>query len=223
MPFRNRHHAGKELALLLKREVTRPAIVYALPRGGVPVAVEVAQALGAPLDLVIARKIGHPHSPEYAIGAVTETGQPVFNEDERRAVDPVWLATRIASERSEARRRRELYCAGLGRQSAHGRCAILVDDGIATGLTMEAAVREVQADAPAQLIVAVAVAPRDTADRFAAEVDRFVAVVIPDYFEGAVGSYYEDFRQVTDEDVQRELARVWEHEPAARADAGSRS
>jgi predicted phosphoribosyltransferase len=221
MPFTNRHHAGKELALVLRRHVTKPAIVYALPRGGVPVAAEVAEALDVPLDLVIARKIGHPHSPEYAIGAVTETGQPVFNEDERRTVDPVWLATRIAAERSEARRRRELYCAGLVRKSAEGRCAILVDDGIATGLTMEAAVREVKADRPSKLIVAVAVSPRETADRFAKEVDRFVAVEIPDYFEGAVGAYYQDFRQVTDDDVQRELARLWERESTGQADVRS--
>ncbi|MDR3419432.1 MAG: phosphoribosyltransferase family protein [Nevskia sp.] len=213
MRFHDRHHAGQALAEALKPHLEGPAIVYALPRGGVPLAVEVARACSLPLDLVIPRKIGHPHQPEYAICAVTETGEPICNEDERRAVDPQWLAQRIEAERREARRRRELYSGGQARRSARGRCAILVDDGIATGLTMEAAVAEVRQDNPTRLIVAVPVAPRDTAERFAGLVDRFVAVQIPEFYAGAVGYYYEDFRQLSDRDVQEELARLPAAEP----------
>lgn len=208
MRFRNREEAGRKLAALLERRVHGPAIVYALPRGGVPVAAEIARALGLPLDLVIPRKLGHPWQPEYAIGAVTETGAPVFNEVERAALDPSWLERKIADERREARRRRELYCGGQARTSAEGLCAILVDDGIATGLTLEAALREVRADRPASLIIAVGVAPPEAAARLRALVDDFVAVQIPDHFEGAVGSYFVDFHQLSDDDVIAQMAAL---------------
>lgn len=208
MRFQNRYDAGKRLARLLKSRVQGPAIVYALPRGGVPVALAVARSLNLPLDLVIPRKLGHPMQPEYAVGAVTETGEPVFNEDERKGLDPAWLQARIASERSEARRRRELYSGGRPRHSARDLTAIIVDDGVATGLTLEAAVREIRADAPSRLVVGVGVAPRDTAERFAAQVDDFVAVLLPEYYAGAVGAYFEDFHQLSDADVLDALATL---------------
>lgn len=224
MRFMNRRHAGRELARLLEKAIEKPAVVYGLPRGGVPVAVEIGLALDLPVDLVIPRKIGHPWQPEYAICAVTETGAPVCNENERRRADPEWLAARVDAERKEAYRRRALYCEGRPRASAAGRCAVLVDDGIATGLTMEAAVREVQADQPSRLIVAVAVSPVETAERFARAVDQFVAVAVPDYFEGAVGAYYDDFRQMSDQDVLDELARVRATAaPATEKRAGAKS
>ncbi len=201
MRFKNREEAGRLLGGVLRGHVRQPAIVYALPRGGVPVAVAVARALDLPLDLVIPRKLGHPWQPEYAIGAVTETGEPVCNEDERRRVDPEWFEAKVAAERREARRRRLLYCAGRARTSARGQCAILVDDGVATGLTLEAAIREIRADGPSRVIAAVGVAPADTAERFRALVDDFVAVQAPEAFQGAVGAYFEDFHQLTDDDV----------------------
>ncbi len=170
-----------------------------------PVAVEIARRLGLPLDLIMARKIGHPQQPEYAIGAVTETGEPVFNAEERQQLDADWLAARISAERAEARRRRELYCGGRARRSAHGQCAIIVDDGVATGLTLEAAIRELRGDHPARLIVAVGVAPPDTAQRFRAQVDDFVAVHVPAQFQGAVGAYFEDFHQLGDDDVLAQM------------------
>lgn len=218
MRFIDRRHAGRELARVLEPHIERPAPIYALPRGGVPVAVEAALVLGLPVDLAIARKIGHPWHPEYAICAVTETGEPVCDEDERVRVDPEWLAARVEIERREARRRRELYGHGRERASAEGRCAILVDDGLATGLTMLAAIREVRADRPSRLIVAVPVAPADTAGRIAASVDRFVAVSAPELFQAAVGAYYEDFRQLSDAGVAAELARM--EQPVARRAAG---
>lgn len=201
MRFKNRSEAGKLLGAILKTHVHKPAIVYALPRGGVPVAVEVARALDLPLDLVIPRKLGHPWQPEYAIGAVTETGEPVCNEEERARVDAEWFRAKIATERAEAHRRRELYCGGQPRRSAKGQCAVLVDDGVATGLTLQAAIQEVRADQPSRLIVAVGVAPADTAEHFRSLVDDFVAVQIPEYFQGTVGAYFEDFRQLSDDDV----------------------
>ncbi|MBX6421633.1 MAG: phosphoribosyl transferase [Nevskia sp.] len=219
MRFRDRHQAGALLARALVPYLESPAIVYALPRGGVPVAAEVARRFKLPLDLVIARKIGHPWRPEYAIGAVTETGTAVFNEEERASLDPAWVEKTVAAERAEARRRRERYRAGRERTSAAGRCAILVDDGIATGLTLRAAVAEVRADRPARLIVAVPVAPRETARDFAGLADRFVAVLVPDEFMGAVGAYYEDFRQIGDQEVIEELARCARNAVAARAGA----
>lgn len=201
MRFKNRAEAGRLLGAILKAHVRKPAIVYALPRGGVPVAVEIARALDLPLDLVIPRKLGHPWQPEYAIGAVTETGEPVCNEEERRRVDPEWFSAKVATERAEAHRRRQLYCGDRPRTSAKGQCAVLVDDGVATGLTLQAAIQEVRADEPSRLIVAVGVAPADTAERFRGLVDDFVAVQIPEYFQGAVGAYFEDFHQLSDDDV----------------------
>ncbi|MEQ1440348.1 phosphoribosyltransferase family protein [Fontimonas sp. SYSU GA230001] len=201
MRFKNRAEAGRLLGAILKNHVHKPAIVYALPRGGVPVAIEVARALDLPMDLVIPRKLGHPWQPEYAIGAVTETGEPVCNEDELRHVDREWFKAKVAAERAEAHRRRALYCGGRPRMSARDQCAVLVDDGVATGLTLQAAVQEVRADHPARLIVAVGVAPADTAERFRTLVDDFVAVQIPEYFQGAVGAYFEDFHQLSDDDM----------------------
>ncbi|MFP5305924.1 MAG: phosphoribosyltransferase, partial [Gammaproteobacteria bacterium] len=166
MRFRNREHAGNLLADALSTRIHEPAILYALPRGGVALAAVIARRLQLPLDLVIPRKIGHPWQPEYGIGAVTENGEPVFNEEERRRADPAWLERAIAGQRSEARRRRELYSGGRPRTPAQGRCAILVDDGVATGLTLRAAVAEVRADRPARIVVAVGVAPPETAARF---------------------------------------------------------
>jgi predicted phosphoribosyltransferase len=208
MRFDNRRQAGQALARALAPELQRPAIVYGLPRGGVPLAVEIALAHKLPLDLAIPRKIGHPWQPEYAICAVTETGQPVCNEEELRRVDKAWFRARVEAERKEARRRRVFYRGDHPRMSAAGQCAILVDDGIATGLTMQAAVADVRADGPARLIVAVAVAPRETVEHFAGFVDRFVAVHVPDFYAGAVGNYYLDFHQLSDQDVLDELARL---------------
>lgn len=207
MRFRNRHDAGQLLAEVLRAHIRRPAIVYALPRGGVPVAAEIARICELPLDLVIARKVGHPMQPEYAVCAVPETGEPVCNADERRRLDPAWLEQRIAAERAEARRRRERYAGGQPRPLATGKDAVVVDDGIATGLSMEAALSEIRADRPARLIVAVPVAPPDTVTRFRGLCDEVLAVDVPEYFLGAVGAYYTDFRQLTDEDVIEELAR----------------
>ena len=141
MYFRNREDAGRKLASLLTKYRGRDAVVFALPRGGVVLGVEVAAALDVPLDLVIPRKIGHPVNPEYAIAAITEHGDLACNEVEIAMIDPAWFRSQQVNERREAQRRRDLYMNGRKEHSAANRIAILVDDGIATGLTMRAAAR----------------------------------------------------------------------------------
>lgn len=199
--FKDRVDAGRRLARLLEKYRGQDAVVYALPRGGVPVAREVARTLDCPLDLIIIRKIGHPGNPEYALAAVAEDGLLVVNEEHLARVDRQWFEAEKARQIQEARRRRELYLQGRESVSAAGKIAILVDDGIATGSTMLVAVNKVRQEKPAKIVVAVAVSPKDTAARFAAEVDEFVAVIIPEIFWGAIGYYYEDFSQVADEEV----------------------
>lgn len=201
MRFRDRREAGQKLAQALARYRGREGIVYPLPRGGVVPGVEIARALGMPLDLVIPRKIGHPYNPEYAICAVTEHGAPVCNEREVAQVDPEWFRKRVEAERREARRRRELYLAERGPLPVEGKIAIVVDDGIATGLTMRAAIQDVKQRKPARVVVAVPVAPKDTADRLAREVDEVAALDVSDFYLGAVGAYYDDFPQLTDDEV----------------------
>lgn len=206
MHFANRTEAGQLLAAALAPYRGDDVVIYALPRGGVVLGAEVARAMQAPLDLVIARKIGHPYNAEYAIGAVSEGGYEVFNEEERANVDPAWFRRAEADTRAEAQRRRAQYLHGRARRSAAGKTAILIDDGIATGLTMFAAIAEMQAMQPRRLIVAVPVIPRETADKLAPLVDAVVALEIPTVFLGAVGAYYTDFPQVSDAEVIALLA-----------------
>jgi predicted phosphoribosyltransferase len=203
MRFKDRTEAGKKLAQALDMYRQQSAVVYALPRGGVVLAVEIAQALHLPLDLIIPRKIGHPYNAEYAIGAVTEAGEPVYNEWEIARLDPYWLKQQVASERQEARRRRELYLQGQEPVSVAAKTAILVDDGIATGLTMLAAIRDIKQRQPSRVVVAIPVAPRDTVERLLQEADEVVGLDITDHYRGAVGAYYDYFPQVSDAEVIR--------------------
>ena len=207
MRFKDRTEAGQRLAFALARYRYQPGVVYPLPRGGVVLGVEIARYLQMPLDLIIPRKIGHPRNPEYAIGAVTETGEMICNEREIARVDPHWLEQRVALERQEARRRREQYLGTNEPVAVTGKLAILVDDGIATGLTMRAAIAEVKRRRPASVVVAIPVSPKDTAELLAREVDAVVGLDITDFYWGAVGAYYEQFAQVTDEEVMDLLQR----------------
>lgn len=201
MRFRDRTEAGRLLADALAKYQGKEGIIYPLPRGGIVLGVEIARALNMPLDLIIPRKIGHPYSPEYAICAVTESGEPICNEDEIARIDQDWLRARIKEERNEARRRRELYLGEKKPLDAAGKTAILVDDGIATGLTMRAAINDARQRRPAHIVMAVPVSPADTAERLGQEVEEVVALDIPVFYLGAVGAYYDDFTQVTDDDV----------------------
>jgi putative phosphoribosyl transferase len=201
MRFKNRTQAGIELAQALSKYNNTDGIVYALPRGGVPLGVEVAKALHMPLDLIIPRKIGHPSNPEYAICAVGESGALVCNEAEVSRVDQEWFQQQVQAEREEARRRRTYYLKHRESVPLKGKTAIIVDDGIATGLTMEAAIQDAKQQGPGKVVVAVPVAPRDTMDRLRHEVDEVVTLDIPEVYLGAVGAYYDHFAQVSDEEV----------------------
>jgi len=208
MRFHNRIDAGRQLALALTKFRGQDGIVYPLPRGGVELGVEIARVLAMPLDLVIPRKVGHPFNPEYAICAVTEFGTPICNEHEIAQVDPVWLRQSVENERREARRRRERYLATRVPLPVEGKIAILVDDGIATGLTLRAAIQDIRARRPKWLTAAIPVAPNDAAEKLRREVDELVALDVSDFYLGAVGAYYDEFPQLSDDTVVQ-LLNAW--------------
>jgi len=199
--WEDRVEAGQELAKRLAKYRGKNAVVYGLPRGGVVVAAEVAKALNVPLDVIIARKIGHPFSPEYAIAAVTETGELVTNEFEVSELGEKWLESAAAKEMAEAKRRRELYMGQRKHISAKNRIAIVVDDGIATGLTLEAAIKQLKKERPAKIVIAVPVVPDDVAVELEAEIDKLVYLRRENEFFGSVGSYYQRFEQTEDQDA----------------------
>lgn len=210
MVFKNREEAGKKLAEKLEKykqsfsaNKGKDVVIYALPRGGVVLGVEIAKKLQAPLDLLIIRKIGHPFNPEYALCATSENAHMVCNEEELAGVDKEWFQNEAAKERQEAKRRREVYLARRKLIPAKGKTAIIVDDGVATGLTIFAAILEIKHQETKKVVVAVPVAPPETADQIKSKVDEFVALEVPEVFLGAIGSYYEYFPQVTDEEVIR--------------------
>jgi putative phosphoribosyl transferase len=198
--FLDRVDAGKRLAQALLTYKGKPVVVYALPRGGVVLGVEVARALEAPLDLIVVRKIGHPFQPEYAIGAVAEDGYLVTNPAEVAQLDKRWVEHATAAELDEAQRRRRLFLQGRAPIDVTDKIAIIVDDGLATGLTMSAAIHEIRGRGPRQVVVAVPVAAAATMDKLKADVDDFVALYIPEWFV-AVGAFYRRFDQVSDEEV----------------------
>ncbi|MFN4175703.1 phosphoribosyltransferase [Phenylobacterium sp.] len=210
MPFRDRADAGRRLAEALAGHAGEDATVLALPRGGVPVAAEVAQALKAPLDLVLVRKIGAPFDEELAMGAVADAGTPctVRNEDviASLGVDKATFEAVRLRELAEIERRREAYLKGRARAKVEGRVAIVVDDGVATGATTRAALLAVRMQRPSKVVLAVPVAPIETLEVLRREADEVVCPE-PQVFLGSIGAYYDDFRQVSDETVTATLAR----------------
>ncbi len=205
--FKDRKDAGTQLAEKIKDYAgRRNVLVLALPRGGVVTGVEIANRLRAPLDVLIVRKIGHPWHPELAVGAISETGSIVYNEDVVASVGVTkdYLRGEAARQREEIARRQQLYRNGQKLVNLGGKTVILVDDGIATGATIKAAVETLKREQVGKLIVAVPVAPPYTAAELQRMVDVFVCLDIPEDFM-SVGSYYEDFMQVTDADVTRLL------------------
>ena len=210
MSFRDRNEAGRRLATELMHYKDQHPVVLALPRGGVPVAAEVAAALGAPLDLVLVRKIGVPYQPELAMGAVVDGDAPITvrNEDVIGFSGVSEAELRASGERelAEIERRRERYIGTRARPEVAGRIAIIVDDGIATGATIRAALRATRARGPQKLVLAVPVAPTDTLAALRDEADEIVCLEDHAAF-GAIGYYYLDFRQVSDEEVSALLAR----------------
>lgn len=208
MIFDSRQEAGILLAKKLKKYKNSNAVVYALPRGGVVVGAEIAKALNLPLDLIVSRKISHPHYPEYAIGAITDHGTQILNNIEILEVNPQWLDRAIEEQYEEAKRRREIYMEGRKETSAKGKIAIIVDDGIATGYTMQAAIKDIEKQHPASIVIAVPVTPNGSAKFFSVMVDEFIALEIPRLYAGSVGAYYTRFPQLTDDEVMAILKNV---------------
>lgn len=211
MSFRDRQDAGQRLAGALDSYAGLKPIVLALPRGGVPVAAEIARALGAPLDLLIVRKIGLPQQPELAMGAIVDGPVPIVvrNEDVISAagITEAQFAAVQDREHTEIRRRRERYAGGHPHPELAGRTVIVVDDGIATGATMRAALRAVRSRKPARLILAVPVAAPSSLEALRPETDEIVCLETHEAL-GAIGYYYDDFAQVSDEAVIAALASL---------------
>lgn len=208
--FHDRADAGRQLAERLGEFADRTdVVVLALPRGGVPVAHEVATRIHAPLDVFVVRKLGVPGHGELAMGAVAGEGVEVWNEDviADLAISPAVLAQVAALERAELKRRDQLFRGHRPFPTVGGKTVILIDDGLATGATMEAAVRALRKLSPAQIVVAVPVGARETCQRLATLADRLVCLARPEPFD-AVGLWYEDFSQTTDEEVKRLLPAV---------------
>lgn len=210
MRFKDRAEAGRELGSALLSYKTQRPIVLALARGGVPVAAEVAMQLGAPLDILLVRKIGAPAQPELALGAVVDGGSPVIvrNADIIRLVRVSETQFRALCDRelAEIERRRKRFVGTRKPLSAEGRVTITIDDGIATGATMRAALRATRMHNPETLVLAVPVASAETLEELRDEVDDIVCLERPEHFE-AVGYFYADFHQLTDDDVTRILAQ----------------
>ncbi|MFJ9537623.1 phosphoribosyltransferase [Streptomyces sp. NPDC101225] len=210
MRFHDREQAGRELAARLRIEQEKgmlcDPLVLALPRGGVTVARQVASALDAPLDVLVVRKIGVPYEEELGVGAIVGDDEPLYDEQSLRALGlgDAELAPVVGREREELRRRERLYRQGRPVPELRGRTVIVVDDGLATGVTARAALRFVRRREPARLVLAVPVGPPDAADRLRPEADEVLCLHRPPAFM-AVGAFYEEFDQLTDEDVLRTL------------------
>lgn len=208
-PFADRAAAGRALGReLARRGAGDHPVVLALARGGVEVAAEVAHVLAADLDVLVVRKVGHPRQPELGLGALAEDGQPVFDEAglARTGLTPEDLVDVVSAEREEAGRRVRAYRGDRPAVDVAGRTVVLVDDGIATGVSAHAALRAVRARGPARLVLAAPVASVEALEKLAGEVDEVVVLTVPDRF-GAVSRWYERFGQTTDEEVVRLLPR----------------
>lgn len=211
--YHDRQDAGRRLASALAQHMPmdRP-LVLALPRGGVPVAAEIARALGAELDILVVRKLGHPLQPELAVGAIATGGIRVLNEDIAETVAADSIADVIAREEREVERRSRVYRSERGIPVLQDRNVILVDDGVATGATMLAAVRAVRAAHAHRIVVAVPVGDPGVCVNLGREADRVLCPLQPPALD-SVGRWYDEFPQLTDEQVRAELAAAWSRQP----------
>lgn len=207
-PFIDRVHAGEQLAERLAEHTSDDVVVLALPRGGVILGAEVARELEAPLGVVLVRKIGHPYNPEYAIGAVVDGQEPMYNTAEVGNISDAWLrqAEQSAFTLNEMRKK-QYHGDGLNPPTISGRTVILVDDGIATGLSMEAAIHAARDSGARTVIVAAPVAAPESLARIEDIADEVIVLLDPDEFRGSVGNHYERFEEVTDQAVK---ALLWE-------------
>ncbi len=209
LPFTDRAAAGRALGDRLARMRLVDPVVLALPRGGVPLGLEVARALNAPLDLLLVRKIGVPYQRELAVAAVMDGAAPVVVVDEpiraRAGIARSYIEQQARIELAEIERRRRAYVGGRAPLPVAGRTAIIVDDGIATGTTVRAAIKGLRQRQPARLVLAVPVAPPDTVAKLRDEVDDLVCLAQPEGFS-AIGLFYVDFHQLSDKEVVRAFA-----------------
>ncbi|GAB4190326.1 MAG: phosphoribosyltransferase [Simkaniaceae bacterium] len=199
--YKNRNDAGKQLAELLKNKIRgQPAVVFGLARGGIIIAWEIAKALNIPLGVIMTRKIGAPFNPELAIGAITETGEGYFDEKLIRSLDASeeYIQKQVAQEKQEAKRRLELY--PTEDIKVKGCIALIVDDGIATGATMMAAIKSIKEKHPAKVIVAAPVAPPESVEFIKKKADEVICLFISQDFFG-VSQFYDEFHQVTDAEI----------------------
>ena len=206
MYFIDRIDAGKQLSE--KITINRPenTLVLALPRGGVPLALEISKKHALPLDVIHAKKLVHPLQSEFAIGAIAEKGEPLLNEDVE--IEQKWIDQEAIRVQEEIARRRELYNAFLVQQTLTGKDIILVDDGIATGMTMFAAIEALKKQQPNKITVAVPIITKDTYYQLQSIVDQILYIDVPQQFLGAVGAYYQQFPQITDKEIQTMLKHL---------------
>jgi putative phosphoribosyl transferase len=219
MIFADRKAAGQRLAQLVSKYAGRDdVIVFALPRGGIPVGFEVARALGAPLDVFVVRKLGVPGHEELAMGAIASGGVVVLSRDliDQIGVPEEWIQRVIDGERRELERRELMYREGRPLPDVRGRIVILVDDGLATGATMQAAIAALRRLGPARVVVAVPVAPVETCQALSRQADEMVCAETPEPFR-AVGLWYDDFSQTTDDEVRALLNAAHEKRQEAVA------
>ena len=207
-PFTDRIHAGELLAERLAEHTYEDVVVLALPRGGVILGAEVARELEAPLGVILVRKIGHPYDPEYAIGAVVDGQEPMYNTAEINNISDAWLRqAEQSAHRLNETRKRLYYSDGLKPPTLTDKTVVIVDDGIATGLTMYAAIHATRDSGARMVIVAVPVAAPDSLAGLDEIADEVIVLLDPDEFRGSVGNHYERFEEVTDQEVK---ALLWE-------------
>lgn len=199
MQFENRIDAGRQLAKALNVANPENSVILALPRGGVPLGIILADTIGCPLDVILAKKIVHPLHSEFAIGALTENGELLLNTEIQ--VEDDWIKQETERINQENKHRRKLYGPHITKQELTGKDIIIVDDGIATGMTMFAAIKGVKAEQPNSITVAVPIIPKDTYPELKEQADSVLFVEVPEHFIGAVGAYYQNFPQITDEEV----------------------
>ena len=202
MLFKNRVDAGQRLAEALIGYKGEDLIVYALPRGGIVLGYEISKCLHAPLDLIITRKIGYPGNEECAVCAVAEDGHMICDSSAMSMIDSQWIQENAIKEMEEAKRRRMTYLKGRPPLAVSGKIAIIVDDGVATGLTMMLAIQELKHNNPKKIVVAVPVSSQTAAMKIQQEADELVVLDTPANFY-AVGAHYENFPQLTDDEVIR--------------------
>ncbi|PSS57914.1 phosphoribosyltransferase [Pseudomonas sp. BBP2017] len=216
----NRTEAGRRLVESLLKYANRPdVIILALPRGGVPVAYEVATALQVRLDLMLVRKLGAPSNPEFAMGAIASGGIQIINDDALQAhpIDRVSFEAVVAREAQELSRREKAYRGARPSLRLKDQVVILIDDGLATGSSMMAAVHAVRVQAPSRIVVAVPVGPIETVEALRSEVDEVICSLIPEWMI-SIGYWYMDFPQISDEEVINLLQRAWQRESSSSSD-----